>query len=687
MSTPQIAVKVDPSKGNLVVFEPVSGKDVTAPDVGLLVLVLAIDNVADPAHGDPPLHLTRVTVAFPGTSVPTANIDVPPNWWPPDGTGVHIAAGETYVWNFLRENGRDDTITLPLPAPDTMELRLHFEGFTKPWTATFPLGPHRSPVDGGGYDFPAHFDDLRADEYWAATSQTHDTGGFGGQLLAYDMGVSGWNADIGQVSELLPGTDGTENGHYRILGKKLYSMADGLVLQAIDGIKDNAVPIGPLLNGDKAHDDAVWEAQAQKFWAPYDDAHGGGDVVCAGCGNHFFIQYGDEVALYAHMEKGSLNKDLIPPKGSTKPIAVKKGDYLGRAGNSGNSSNPHLHLHVTKALIDPPALLKSIAACAAGPPRPLLFRNAFAVDSADLAFPDISGPWVRLRNQGPPRGESFPNTPLIWPLGRHPEWNGWEDLGASITSAPAVAAWSPDRLDLFAGRSDGQLSHRTWNGSHWSNWETLGGFFKGAPVAVSRAFQRIDVFARRKDDHIVQRQWDGSSWHDWQDLGGGFTSAPAVASMRPNRLDLFAVGPDGSLQHRGWDGSAWDQWTALGGRCKGAPAAVSWGNDRIDVVVRRDDDHLWHTMFDGQWHPWEDLGGTLGSAPAICSWGPGRLDVFTADADGELVHKWFTGSKWSGWDWIGGSFTEHPAAVSWGPERLDVFVCGDDAHLGHLWRG
>jgi hypothetical protein len=687
MSTPNITVVIEPAKGDHVVFEPVAGKDANAPAVGLLDLVLTITNHADPAHGDPPIHLTKVTVAFPGTAVPTAKIDVPPDWWPPGGAGVHIASGGSFVWNFLRENGRDDTIRLPMPAPTSLKLGLHFEGFSEPWTTTMPLAQHRSPVDGGGYQFPAHFDDLTADEYWIGTSQTHGTGGAGTQLFAYDMVVQGWDSDINELSELHPGTDGTKNKHWRVWGKKLYAMADGLVLQAIGDIPNNPIPIDGNLTGNKAHDDQL-QADQDALWSAYDDSHGGGDKVCAGCGNHFFIQYGDEVALYAHMQHGSLNPALVnPPAGTPLPVKVKKGDFLGLAGNSGNASRPHLHIHVTKALIDPPAPLESIAACAGGPPRPLLWRDAFVIDSADLEFPDLSGPWQRLKNQGPPLGEAWPNTPLIWPLGRNPMWNGWEDLGASITSAPAVTAWSPDRLDLFAGRNDGQLAHRTWNGTHWSQWESLGGSFKGGPAAVSRDFERIDVFVRGTDDHIGHRWWDGSSWQGWKDLGGGFTSAPAVASRGPNSLDLFAAGSDGKLQHRTWNGSTWSNWGALGGTCKGAPTAVSWGANRIDVFVRGQDDHLWQAVWDGQWHQWEDLGGKLGSAPAVSSWGTDRLDIFAADADGQMMHKSFNGSKWSGWDGIGGSFKDHPAAVSWGPKRIDVFVCGDDAHIGHLWRG
>jgi hypothetical protein len=689
MSTPNITVVVEPTKGDHLVFEPVAAKDLNARDVGLLALILTITNHADAAHHHPAIHLTEVTVAFPGTAVDTAKMKVLDNWPPPDGLGVHIPAGESRVWTFRRESVPDDTITLPIPAPTSLVLSLTFEGFSEPWTKTMPLAPHRSPAEGGGYQFPARIDDLKEDEFWFATSKTHDTGTDGTQLFAYDMGVRGWDAATNTSSDLKPGKDQSKNQNYRIFGKKLYAMADGVLLQAVDGIPDNPEPLDPKFNGDKAHDDALWDHQAATVWAPYDTASDGTDIAdfeLAGAGNHVFIQSGDEVAMYAHMIQGSLNEALVnPPAHTPLPVRIKAGDFIGRAGNSGNSSGPHLHLQVTKALIDPPVPLTSVAASAGGPPRPLLFRDAFVIDSADLAFPSLTGPWVRLRNQGPPRDTA--QHPLLWPLGRNPMWKGWQDLGKSLTSAPAVASWSPHRLDVFAGRADGQLAHLGYDGTQWSQWQSLGGSFKGGPAAVSWESGRIDVFVRGTDDHIAHRWWDGSSWHDWQDLGGGFTSAPAVSSWGPHRLDLFAAGSDGKLRHRGYNGSAWSDWGVLSGACKDAPTAVSWGANRIDVFVRGQDDHLWQAVWDGQWHPWADLGGKLGSAPAVSSWGPGRLDVFAADADGELMHKVFDGSTWRPWDGVGGSFKDRPAAVSWEPGRIDVFVCGDDAHLGHLWLG
>ena len=63
----------------------------------------------------------------------------------------------------------------------------------------------------------------------------------------------------------------------------------------------------------------------------------------AGAGNHFYIQHGNEVAGYAHMQKGTLNSKLL-----AAGAKVTAGDVLGLAGNSGNASEPHLHIHAIK---------------------------------------------------------------------------------------------------------------------------------------------------------------------------------------------------------------------------------------------------------------------------------------------------------------------------------------------------
>src|SRR5215469_2167306 len=245
-----------------------------------------------------------------------------------------------------------------------------------------------------------------------------------------------------------------------------------------------------------------------------------------GAGNHFYIRHGSEVVLYAHMQKGTLNPNLL-----TLNAPVKAGDYLGLAGNAGSASEPHLHIHAING-----------TEAESGPLRPLLFHDIFTVDPSLLSLPNTAGPWARVERQGPP---VVPSGAFIWPLGRNPEWNGWQDLGGPITAPPAVASWAPHRLDVFAAGTDNQLDHKWWDGSTWHNFQTLGGVFKEGPAAVSWGPNRIDVFVRGIDDHLGHLWWDGGQWRGWEDLGGPLASGPAVSSWALNRLDVFAKGASG----------------------------------------------------------------------------------------------------------------------------------------------
>src|SRR5262245_58725282 len=101
-------------------------------------------------------------------------------------------------------------------------------------------------------------------------------------------------------------------------------MADGTVLQAINDCPNNPEPIGFKMTGNKAHDDQLLKDQQNNYWGAYETAHGGASKVHAGAGNHFYIQHVDEVVLFAHMQEGSLNPDLL-----TTGVSVKGSDFLG----------------------------------------------------------------------------------------------------------------------------------------------------------------------------------------------------------------------------------------------------------------------------------------------------------------------------------------------------------------------
>lgn len=52
---------------------------------------------------------------------------------------------------------------------------------------------------------------------------------------------------------------------------------------------------------------------------------------------------------------------------------------------------------------------------------------------------------------------------------------GWQLLGGTLASAPAVTTWAENEMQVFAIFPDGQLWNRYWDGAAWHPWESLGG--------------------------------------------------------------------------------------------------------------------------------------------------------------------------------------------------------------------
>lgn len=100
--------------------------------------------------------------------------------------------------------------------------------------------------------------------------------------------------------------DGTKNEQYHCFGRPIVAPAGGKIVEAVDGIEDN---VPGKMNPNQA------------------------------VGNHVVIDHGNgEFSFLAHFQKGSLKV--------RKGQEVKPGDLLGLCGNSGNSSEPHLHYHM-----------------------------------------------------------------------------------------------------------------------------------------------------------------------------------------------------------------------------------------------------------------------------------------------------------------------------------------------------
>lgn len=596
--------------------------------------------------GSKSVHLTKLQISFPdapnleGKTIDletlhadetvTPGLDLGPKG---DAAGLDRRAPKDFKENH-------NIILTRTPPP-----RIRFEVFDASGDSiheTFNLARYQSFLAGGAYSWFAKAHELARGEYWSGIAAQHCCGH---QLYAHDLGVEFWDKSEGGWTNLLPGKKGEANNHYRVWGKPVYAMADGVVVDFLN----------------LSHDNFIVGKFPERFLHAF--------------GNYFILRHGSDEMVYAHFQQHSQNAALMQrdSTGAAVPLPVKAGDFLGLVGNSGRSSHPHLHIHsidlVNRKL------------------RPIPWQQKM-VSARDARTPSNSSVWLSSQRQG-----LGVITTHVYPGNVPPaddrEWSNWENLGGQLLFGPTVCSRGPNKLDVFGVGLDSALWHRLWNGNKWSEWENLGGQLKSKPTAVSWGLNRIDVFGRCATDNSLCHKWfDGDDWHDWERLGGTLTSGAAVCSRGIRKLDVFVNATDSSLHHKWFDGSGWHDWEGLGGKLSADPAAVSWSPNRIDVFGRGLDGMLWQKLWrNSTWSEWQPRNWPTLYGPAVSSRRANRLDVFLVAPDGSLQHNTWNGSEWTHWESLGGFLTGDPAAVSWNQNRIDVFGRGGDNALWHtFWR-
>jgi murein DD-endopeptidase MepM/ murein hydrolase activator NlpD len=195
------------------------------------------------------------------------------------------------------------------------------------------------------YDLPfkaEDFDEGSLKVYWGRAKHSES----GVQEWGYDLGAMRYDNEVKKWTEYtVSDSDYTKkNNQWAIYGKKIYAMRDGKVIACWRNAPENPSP----------------PEKHEKVGTP-------GYVY--GGGNGFWIEHADGTRVeYAHMIPGSVPSALCPHNDSLMPsqiaspdvrdawphirvtgadqVTVKKGQFLGRVGNAGTSSAPHLHIHV-----------------------------------------------------------------------------------------------------------------------------------------------------------------------------------------------------------------------------------------------------------------------------------------------------------------------------------------------------
>jgi hypothetical protein len=281
-------------------------------------------------------------------------------------------------------------------------------------------------------EFPIHANDLDPAE--RIVTVVHNPGG-GPQTGAKDLKILRHVADNNWTNLKAGQTDQSVNSNYLIYKRPVYAMAGGTVVGCWRNAPENS-----------GHNQRPEVLGSRKILLQ---------------GNHLWIQQADgNIALYAHGPTGDIPASLCPnnaqfltgtalggpvanqPEATvTGGATVKAGQLLFHVGNSGNSSEPHLHVHLVNA---------------ANAWQPMKFARGqttpFNNNTASLY-----GPWTGLKGNALPMA-----TILVWPP--HPIGN-WTYNGIEPAAYQSLFDHFVDSgmmLDTATCKNNGATYDTTW---------------------------------------------------------------------------------------------------------------------------------------------------------------------------------------------------------------------------------
>lgn len=369
------------------------------------------------------------------------------------------------------------------------------------------------------YDFPfraEHFDQGDLKIYWHRPK--HSDGGvqehgydFGG--FRYDNSAKIWTEKT--VSESAY-AKARANNKWILYGKNVYAMRDGKVI-------------------------ACWRNAPEN---PSGERHSKIDEgFIYGGGNGFWIEHSDGTrAEYAHFIPGSVPSNLCPHNATLMPAkiasprvedawphirvepsqqrTIKAGQLLGRVGNAGTSSNPHLHVHVEKGG-------RADTVKSGGEPVRINFRRGLAAPRDDG---NPTPNWTSFAGKPAPSGPT-----IIWPprslVGEYARHGFPAERFQDLFDHLADSGYRPVWLDTYRVGSRSYINH-VWrpakgewrahilvsSDSHQSrtNDAIKAGFtpvFVDSSVAGSQA-RYTAIFIKGSASNIIMRHGLAAQQHD-----------------------------------------------------------------------------------------------------------------------------------------------------------------------------
>lgn len=554
MAAPNISFSVEPTQLDAVTYLRCAPATAGGPSRGIINLRVVLTNIG-PAF----VMLTKLEIAAVGSATPAKSFSV----------SNTLSPNASLTWT------QPDDFVFDVPPSTSFRMRAYASGFSDPAEFNDALKPHKNPTADGSYRFWAAVRDLRPGEFWQVHGTAHAQAP--AQLFAYDVGVSVDNGG-NSYTALLPNTDGSKNEHSRIWGKPIYAIADGAVRHFRNDFPENAAPSWPVAPNIAALINQV------------------GD----GSGNFFTVETGNETVSYCHMQKGSLNPALL-----SAGAQVTRGMYLGLAGNSGNSSGPHLHIHANRSNTGSQSWDDA--------PRPMTFSDVRTVAWSSLSTPVSSAPWSELAGRGIP-----PTDCAVWPSGQ------------------PVVALKNAALVHFAISAQGQPWLITLDKRIRTSTDRLPGHGLFLDVDPSGLAKEIDVYGQKP--YVIgsdDRLWEGTP-AGWVPVGGSplckriaidqamgtvwavasnnhifsFTPATKVWKEHPGGgLGKDICAHAGTPYIIGMDDHVWESvgafgWTSLGDG-QGKRITIDSGNGTLWVIGMNDG--IWSHLGGGNWS--EHAGG------------------------------------------------------------------------------
>ncbi|SHG74665.1 Peptidase family M23 [Chryseolinea serpens] len=385
------------------------------------------------------------------------------------------------------------------PAPKKISIHVQCADFSEVVvTKDFELAPFTSPTTEGAFLFPFSAADIKSGEYFVTRGEHWANGGADGwQIYAHDIFLEG-SVNGEPISQYKDGiTKPTKNSDFRIWGIPVRAMADGIVVKAQDDTPAN-----------------TYTGESPPSPAPE--------------ANHVWVKHGEVYVYYTHFQQHSIPAELKPTAKNPKPF-VRAGDMLGRAGNSGNASGPHTHVH-----------------CAYGDMYgalvPFPFRKAWIVDTKKSNPPKNNSQWERLDAEGIPR-----EYVAIWP---ESTWPGFKVPTAGLTV-------------------HGTWDYKFWKSEDFDSFKTKVHAYAdaGYPITYASSFldnghrRWVGVFRKSTDKSSF---WVKDTWSSFADEATRQHSEHGKRTIHVHAFDdggttkYFGIAQEGTWANTCWMSDSWD---------------------------------------------------------------------------------------------------------------------------------